>query len=119
MDKYGDSVEVDEDIVPTVFSLSHPLDETIPVAIHQGSMRLIDDPSLRIVFTCEKPSICMMYDNLTGQHTVYCIRKVRNEEWMEISNKLSCTASSVHNLSFKVNAAHLIMLCDLMLVCIL
>lgn len=79
-----DKSEIDE-ISPTIFSLSHPLDEVCPVAISQGSVHLLDDPALTVVFTSEDPSICMVYNSHTAHHSVYRIRKVRTEEVMEVS----------------------------------
>ncbi|KAK4883598.1 hypothetical protein RN001_006917 [Aquatica leii] len=87
---------------PTVFSMVHPLDEVSPVAIAQGSVHLIEDNSISIVFTSEKPSICMMYDSHTSQHSVYTIRKVRNDEWVEMSTKLRSEPPSLHNLSSRL-----------------
>ncbi|KAK5650992.1 hypothetical protein RI129_002021 [Pyrocoelia pectoralis] len=90
----------DDDVGPTIFSMTHPLDEVSPLAIVQGSIRLIEDYSLSILFTCEKPSICMMFDSHTVQHSIYVIRKLQNDEWMEISTKIgSHHTSSIHNLS--------------------
>ncbi|KAF5270423.1 hypothetical protein FQR65_LT05611 [Abscondita terminalis] len=71
---------------PTVFSMIHPLDEVSPVAIVQGSIRLIEDYSASIVYTSDNPSICMMYDSHTFQHSVYAIRKVRNEDRVSMSS---------------------------------
>uniref|UniRef100_A0A1Y1M734 Uncharacterized protein n=1 Tax=Photinus pyralis TaxID=7054 RepID=A0A1Y1M734_PHOPY len=84
---------------PTVFSMTHPLDEVSPVAILHGTIRLIEDHSLTILFTCEKPSICMMFDSHTMQHSIYVIRKLHNDEWTEISTKMGSQMSSMHNLS--------------------
>lgn len=93
----------EEESIATVFSMAHPLDEVCPVAIRHESVRLIDDVSLSIVFTSEKPSICMLYDKQTGQHSVYCIRKIRSDEWLEMSDKLTNSVSSMHNLSHRVS----------------
>ncbi|KAF5273421.1 hypothetical protein FQA39_LY07438 [Lamprigera yunnana] len=100
-DKNSNKKCEDED-GPIVFSMVHPLDEVSPVAIVQGSVRLIDDYSLSIVFTCEKPSICVIYDSHASQHSVYMIRRVKNDEWIEMSTKFVSPAQSLHNLSSKL-----------------
>lgn len=95
-----DKSEIDE-ISPTIFSLTHPLDEVCPVAISQGSVHLLDDAALTIVFTSEDPSICMVYNSHTSHHSVYRIRRVRTEEVMEVSAKYFGPSYSI-NVSDKV-----------------
>lgn len=93
----------EEDAVqPTMFFMTHPIDEVCPVAIRQGSVKLIDDYSIKIVFTSENPSICMTFDAHSGQHSLYFIRKIKSEEWLEISHKLISPAPSMYNLSNRV-----------------
>ncbi|XP_069677644.1 anaphase-promoting complex subunit 1 isoform X2 [Periplaneta americana] len=66
--------------LPTVFALLHPLDEVSPVLAKHGGLSYMSDPSQKIVFTSEEPSICMVYDSKTGLHSVWKIRKAHREE---------------------------------------
>ncbi|XP_068085818.1 anaphase-promoting complex subunit 1 isoform X2 [Anabrus simplex] len=66
--------------LPTVFSLLHPLDEIVPVMSKHGDLSHMSDPHMKLVFTCEDPSICMMYDSRSGLHSVWEIRKATREE---------------------------------------
>lgn len=65
----------------TLFSLSHPLDDICPVAVHQaGITNIFNSNHYKIVFTSDQPSICMIYDFTTKQHSVFRIRKTRPNE---------------------------------------
>lgn len=65
----------------TLFSLSFPLDDICPVAINQGGIvNIFNNNNYKIVFTSERPSICMIYDVTTKQHSVFRIRKIRADE---------------------------------------
>ncbi|XP_074033388.1 anaphase promoting complex subunit 1 isoform X2 [Leptinotarsa decemlineata] len=65
----------------TLFSLSYPLDDVCPVVINQsGSLTIVNNTNLKVVFTNENPSICMIYDTNSKQHSVYRIRKVKPDE---------------------------------------
>lgn len=68
-----------------IYSLAHPLDELCPVALKHGAFQLINNPSYKIIYTCCDPSICFVYDASTGLHYVYRIRKIRMDEWIEMS----------------------------------
>ncbi|XP_059480357.1 anaphase-promoting complex subunit 1 isoform X2 [Neocloeon triangulifer] len=66
---------------PLVFSLHHPYDDIKPVMTKQGSrIGAVTDPGQRIVFTSEDPSICMLYDSITGTHSVWAIRNATLQE---------------------------------------
>lgn len=92
--------------LPTIFSLSHPLDEICPVVSKHGkkiiskrkkkfiifacrfndlfcfseNLSYISNPDVKIVFTSESPSLCMTYDSKSKIHSVYTIRKALAEE---------------------------------------
>ncbi|XP_072533589.1 anaphase-promoting complex subunit 1 isoform X3 [Salminus brasiliensis] len=72
--------------LPTLFSMLHPLDEIAPVVCKSTglfeSVRLqyVSDSTLRVVFSCEEPSIIVTYDALQCTHTVWALRKVTPEE---------------------------------------
>lgn len=72
-----------------MFSLSHPLDEAYPVGIIHSSLQLMEDQTLQIVYTNIDPSICMIYDQNTGVHSVYKIRKVKTDEYLDVTEKTS------------------------------
>ncbi|XP_049852727.1 anaphase-promoting complex subunit 1 isoform X1 [Schistocerca gregaria] len=65
---------------PTIFSLSHPLDDVTPVVSKHVTLSNICDPCQKIVFVSEEPSVCMTYDSNCGLHSVWKIRKVQSEE---------------------------------------
>ncbi|XP_066251923.1 anaphase-promoting complex subunit 1 [Euwallacea similis] len=70
-----------EDNPGTIFSLTHPLDDVCPVAISRNlSITRLMVNNYKLVYTSENPSICMVYDVNTKEHSVYKIRKVRPEE---------------------------------------
>lgn len=72
---------------PMIYSLSHPLEEVSPIAVKSDMYHLIDDPLFQIVFTCENPSICVVFDGHTGQHSVYKIKRLPGTEWVENTSK--------------------------------
>ncbi|KAK9884562.1 hypothetical protein WA026_007405 [Henosepilachna vigintioctopunctata] len=64
-----------------LYSLAYPLDDICPVVVNQGScLQFFNNPSFKIVFTSENPSICVIFDSQTKLHSVYRIRKIRTEE---------------------------------------
>lgn len=85
-----------------LFSLAHPLEEVHPVAIKDSLLSLIDNYNLQIVFTCEEPSIAVIYNSQTGNHCVYHIRRLKTGEWVEKSEKTNTMFSSM-NTSSKVS----------------
>ncbi|XP_066534503.1 anaphase-promoting complex subunit 1 isoform X2 [Hoplias malabaricus] len=72
--------------LPTLFSMLHPLDEIAPVVCKSTGLfetvrlQYVSDSALRVVFTCEEPSIIMTYDALQCTHTVWALRQVTPEE---------------------------------------
>ncbi|XP_036429525.1 anaphase-promoting complex subunit 1 [Colossoma macropomum] len=72
--------------LPTLFSMLHPLDEIAPVVCKSTGLfetvrlQYVSDSALRVVFSCEEPSIIMTYDALQCTHTVWALRKVTPEE---------------------------------------
>lgn len=90
---------VENDSSAKLFSLTHPLEETHPVAIKDSSLALIDNFNLQIVFTSEEPSVAVVYNSQAGNHCVYHIRKLKTGEWVEKTDK---TALSSINTSSKL-----------------
>uniref|UniRef100_A0A8C5E962 Anaphase-promoting complex subunit 1 n=1 Tax=Gouania willdenowi TaxID=441366 RepID=A0A8C5E962_GOUWI len=74
------------ELLPTVFSMLHPLDEIAPVVckptgmFEGSSVQYVCDTSMKIVFTCCKPSIVVSYDTVQGIHSVWTLRNVTNDE---------------------------------------
>lgn len=66
----------------TLYTLAYPLDDICPVAINQSSsgIQLLNNNNVSLVFISEKPSICMLFDRQTKQHSVYFIRTVKTNE---------------------------------------
>ncbi|XP_017782212.1 PREDICTED: anaphase-promoting complex subunit 1 [Nicrophorus vespilloides] len=94
--------EQNRDIQASMFSLTHPLDEVSPMVISkQGCTNIINDEHLQVVYTLENPSICMMYDGSTGLHSVYRIRRVKQDEWIDTANKTNNATPSGFSISNK------------------
>ncbi|GJQ69220.1 putative complex, subunit [Trypoxylus dichotomus] len=72
---------------PMIYSLSHPLDEVAPIALKGDIYHLVEEPLFQVVFTSEKPSICMAFDGRTGQHSVYRIKRLPPMEWIDLTEK--------------------------------
>ncbi|KAG5893112.1 hypothetical protein JTB14_019316 [Gonioctena quinquepunctata] len=73
----------------TLFSLTYPLDDVCPVVMNQsGNLTIINNSNLKVVFTNDTPSICMVYDTSTKQHSVYRIRKLKPDE-RDFGDKIS------------------------------
>ncbi|XP_012733859.2 anaphase-promoting complex subunit 1 isoform X1 [Fundulus heteroclitus] len=74
------------ELLPTVFSMLHPLDEIAPIVskpsgLFEGTrVQYVSDPNMKIVFTCCQPSIVISYDTVQGTHTVWALRKVTQDE---------------------------------------
>ncbi|XP_017288052.1 anaphase-promoting complex subunit 1 isoform X2 [Kryptolebias marmoratus] len=74
------------ELMPTVFSMLHPLGEIAPVVskpsgLFEGShVQYMSDSTMKIVFTCCQPSIVVSYDTVQGTHTVWALRKVTQDE---------------------------------------
>ncbi|XP_070577566.1 anaphase-promoting complex subunit 1-like [Ptychodera flava] len=72
------------EILPSLFSLLHPLDEPAPVICKYGGsisrVNYVTDQSQHIVFTSIKPPLVMTYDDMLGSHSVWTIRKATLEE---------------------------------------
>ncbi|XP_014288938.1 anaphase-promoting complex subunit 1 [Halyomorpha halys] len=70
----------------TLFSLLHPLDEIAPLlTVKQGGiLTYMNDPTLKVVYTSENPSICLLYSTRTGEHSIWKLRQTLSEEcqWM-------------------------------------
>ncbi|RZC33842.1 anaphase-promoting complex subunit 1, partial [Asbolus verrucosus] len=88
-----------------LYSLAFPLDEVCPVAINVGShTQMLNNSNLKLVYTNEEPSICMIYDTQTKQHSVYFIRKITSNEKMEFVNKHNNTSPSTASLSNRLKS---------------
>lgn len=66
--------------LPTLFSLSHPLDEICPVTSKNESSNYVLNPDVKIIYTSESPSLCVTADRKTGLKAVYLIRKATPQE---------------------------------------
>ncbi|CAG9837359.1 unnamed protein product [Diabrotica balteata] len=65
----------------TVYSLAYPLDDICPVIVNKsGASSILNNPLMEVVFTSDSPSICMIYDSNSKQHSIYRIRKVRLDD---------------------------------------
>ncbi|XP_053668809.1 anaphase-promoting complex subunit 1 [Anopheles marshallii] len=66
---------------PRLFTLTFPLEEMKPVMLAIGSKYdFLDSPNYRMVFSCEKVSLVLLYDEICGKHYVYNLRPAGEEE---------------------------------------
>lgn len=86
-----------------IYSLSHPLDEVAPVAMKNDIYHLIDDPLFQVVFTNENPSMCLVFDGRTNQHSVYKIKRLPIAEWIQNVDKSKNQMPSMLSYSSKVS----------------
>ncbi|KAK9511917.1 hypothetical protein O3M35_000478 [Rhynocoris fuscipes] len=96
----------------TLFSLIHPLNEISPLlCVKQGGMlTYMNDPCLKVVFTSEDPSLCLIFNLKTGYHSIWKIRRASSEEchWMCGQNStVTSQTSGYHNLSSSLSSSHL------------
>ncbi|EEZ99272.2 anaphase-promoting complex subunit 1 [Tribolium castaneum] len=89
----------------SLYSLAFPFDEVCPVAINVGThIQVLNNNSFKLVYTSENPSICMIYDTQTRQHSVYVIRKVTINEKVEFANRMNSTFPSATSLSNRLKS---------------
>uniref|UniRef100_A0A3Q3B1W3 Anaphase promoting complex subunit 1 n=1 Tax=Kryptolebias marmoratus TaxID=37003 RepID=A0A3Q3B1W3_KRYMA len=107
--KFGLLLERKNSLMPTVFSMLHPLGEIAPVVskpsgLFEGShVQYMSDSTMKIVFTCCQPSIVVSYDTVQGTHTVWALRKVTQDV---IGTPLGLMASSFPTSHLR-NISHL------------
>uniref|UniRef100_A0A0A9VWC5 Anaphase-promoting complex subunit 1 n=2 Tax=Lygus hesperus TaxID=30085 RepID=A0A0A9VWC5_LYGHE len=80
MDQSSEPCNCDE--LTTVFSLLHPLDEISPLlSLKQGGvLSYMNDPAFKVVYTCQDPSLCLLYNTQTGLHSIWKLRWTSAEE---------------------------------------
>lgn len=101
----GENSDIQPEEIPTLYSLEHPLEEVHPVAVRQSTtVNIIDNYNLKILFTSEEPSLAVIYNSQMGHHSVYHIRKLRNDEWIDTSSKYTTSVPSNINFSSKVRS---------------
>ncbi|KPI90988.1 Anaphase-promoting complex subunit 1 [Papilio xuthus] len=81
--------------LPTCFSLSHPLDEVIPILIKSPSQGLqyYSDGDVQIIFVSVNPSIILLYDWKLGYHSLWKIRKATREECLNMCPNINSTTT--------------------------
>ena len=77
--------------IPNWFSLYHPLEEIVPIVLREGAERdhvnFAKDRKLKFVFTCDNPSICVTFNEDTGLHSTWLIRKAEVDETLFLGVK--------------------------------
>ncbi|KAJ8917136.1 hypothetical protein NQ315_012628 [Exocentrus adspersus] len=111
--KFGMFIEVESESLSrdliyenpaTLYSLAYPLDDVCPVALHQSNtVNVINNSNYKVVFTCNEPSLCMMYDASMKQHSVYRVRKLKPDE-RDFSSKMHSQYYSSANTSNKLKS---------------
>ncbi|XP_013136124.1 PREDICTED: anaphase-promoting complex subunit 1-like, partial [Papilio polytes] len=81
--------------LPTCFSLSHPLDEVIPILIKSPSQGLqyYSDGDVQIIFVSVNPSIILLYDWKLGYHSLWKIRKATRDECLNMCPNVNSTTT--------------------------
>lgn len=82
--------------LPTCFSLSHPLDEVIPILVKSSpqGLQYYNDGDLQIVFVSSDPSILLTYDWKMQTHSLWKIRKAFREECLSMCPNMNTTTFS-------------------------
>ncbi|KAH0560894.1 anaphase-promoting complex subunit 1 [Cotesia glomerata] len=99
MEKSSVKSSINEENLPTAYSLTHPLDEICPLLIKHGGVSYMRDTNLKIIFTSSEPSLAVIYDTKTGLHSVYKIRKSSVEERQvvyDVTASMMSIASPLH-----------------------
>ncbi|XP_063911869.1 anaphase-promoting complex subunit 1 isoform X2 [Zophobas morio] len=91
---------------PSLYSLAFPLDEVCPVVMNIGSHIQVLSNNFKLVYTNEDPSICLMYDIQTRQHSVYYVRRVTSQEKIDFVQKINSTFHSAASLSNKLKSRY-------------
>lgn len=92
--------------MPRLFSLTHPLDEMCPVLIKMNNTTAyLTEAEYRIVFSCEKNDLVLMFDEKTAKHFVCFLRKATDEEKTIVGcgNESVCFSNSAFNVSSSVS----------------
>lgn len=67
-------------------------------------MNIFNNNNYKIVFSSERPRVCMIYDSITKQHSVFRVRKIQAGEGdygdKMISGRYSADNSNKVNVSF-------------------
>ncbi|XP_045465674.1 anaphase-promoting complex subunit 1 isoform X2 [Harmonia axyridis] len=99
----GDSKDVPIGAKSILYSLAHPLDDIYPIVLSKGSYsQILSNPKVKMIFTSESPSLCVLYDTDLKQHFAYRIRKCRPEEKDFYEKSLGLNSSSTVNNSLKL-----------------
>ena len=90
--------------IPNWFSLYHPLEEIVPIVLRDGIDRdhvnFARDKKLKIVFTCDNPSICVTYNEDTGLHSIWLIRKAEVDETLFLGSKNNPSSQNSYSGTF-------------------
>ncbi|KAJ8947313.1 hypothetical protein NQ318_004565, partial [Aromia moschata] len=88
----------------TLFSLAFPLDDLCPVALCQlNNINILNNSNFKVIFTNNDPSLCMVYDMSTKQHSVFRIRKLKPDE-KDFGDKVHSACYSTASISNKLKS---------------
>lgn len=68
---------------PILFSILHPLQEVVPVIqkkLNSNKVSYVDNTDWRVIHVSTDPSFIIIFDTLRRCHSIYLIRRCRNEE---------------------------------------
>ncbi|CAH2241616.1 jg3948 [Pararge aegeria aegeria] len=106
--------------LPTCFSLTHPLDDVIPILMKSSAQGLqyYNDGDLQIIFVSTDPSIILLYDWKLQTHSLWKIRKATRDECLAMCPNMNSSFNqtcdfvgspmhSMRNPSFNGSQYHL------------
>lgn len=99
LERKASNATVQDDTIqmPQLFSLSHPLNEMVPVLIRSmnGEVAFFAANNYVVVFASESNDLVMLYDNKLGKHFVARLRKATLEEKQSIGGTKYKTINNI------------------------
>lgn len=93
---------------PTLFSLSHPIDEIRPVLIksNDASINFFNDIDFKIIFTAMDDDMILFYDYKHGSHCLCLLRKVSSDELNVVQQMNETVMDSMNISNFNSRQSH-------------
>lgn len=85
---------------PSLFSLSHPIDEIRPILLKSSnsSINFFNDLDMKIIFAAWNDDLVLFYDSKNGIHIICILREVSCDELNYVS-QLNHSLSTTINMS--------------------
>lgn len=84
---------------PSLFSLSHPIDEIRPVLFktNDTSIAFFNEPDFKVIFTASNDDLILFYDYKHGIHFLCVLRKATTDEIDKVHQLNETIADSINN----------------------